>query len=83
MGLYALKINKMILLFFLKERSGSSVPSILNRMHTKHQPPTFNRVNKFTSGFQAIVDSYGVANYQEVNPGDNFLFYNASRLLTC
>ncbi|XP_048237584.1 V-type proton ATPase 116 kDa subunit a 1-like isoform X2 [Haliotis rufescens] len=50
------------------ERSGSSVPSILNRMTTKQEPPTYNRTNKFTSGFQAIVDAYGVASYREINP---------------
>lgn len=50
------------------ERSGSSVPSILNRMDTKEIPPTFNRTNKFTIGFQNIVDSYGVADYREINP---------------
>ncbi|GFR13683.1 hypothetical protein TNCT_279941, partial [Trichonephila clavata] len=50
------------------EESGSSVPSIVNRMETKEAPPTYNIVNKFTSGFQNIVDAYGVATYTEVNP---------------
>ncbi|XP_071040210.1 V-type proton ATPase 116 kDa subunit a 1 isoform X1 [Parasteatoda tepidariorum] len=50
------------------EQSGSSVPSIVNCMETKEQPPTYNLVNKFTSGFQNIVDAYGVATYREVNP---------------
>lgn len=50
------------------ERSGSSVPPILNRMTTREVPPTYNRTNKFTSGFQTIVDAYGVASYREVNP---------------
>ncbi|GAB6031884.1 hypothetical protein CHUAL_010280 [Chamberlinius hualienensis] len=50
------------------ERSGSSVPPILNRMETKEAPPTYNRTNKFTKGFQNIVDAYGVANYREMNP---------------
>ncbi|KRZ18033.1 putative V-type proton ATPase subunit a [Trichinella zimbabwensis] len=50
------------------EESGSSVPSILNRMYTTEAPPTYNRTNKFTAGFQNIVDAYGVASYREVNP---------------
>ncbi|CAG2180126.1 unnamed protein product, partial [Oppiella nova] len=49
-------------------RSGSTVPSILNGMDSKETPPTFNRTNKVTLGFQNIVDAYGVANYREVNP---------------
>ncbi|KAJ8038583.1 hypothetical protein HOLleu_16046 [Holothuria leucospilota] len=50
------------------ERSGSTVPSILNKVHTNEVPPTYNKTNKFTSVFQAIVDSYGVSTYREVNP---------------
>ncbi|XP_076005750.1 V-type proton ATPase 116 kDa subunit a isoform X11 [Genypterus blacodes] len=50
------------------ERSGSTVPSILNRMQTKQTPPTYNKTNKFTSGFQNIVDAYGIGNYREINP---------------
>ena len=54
----------------LQEHSGSAVPSILNRMQTKEAPPTYFKTNKFTKGFQAIVESYGVASYQEVNPSE-------------
>ncbi|XP_068192289.1 V-type proton ATPase 116 kDa subunit a isoform X1 [Antennarius striatus] len=50
------------------EKSGSTVPSILNRMQTKQTPPTFNKTNKFTSGFQSIVDAYGIGSYREMNP---------------
>uniref|UniRef100_A0A8K9WN23 V-type proton ATPase subunit a n=1 Tax=Oncorhynchus mykiss TaxID=8022 RepID=A0A8K9WN23_ONCMY len=42
------------------EKSGSTVPSILNRMQTKQTPPTFNKTNKFTSGFQNIVDMFSM-----------------------
>ncbi|XP_057670713.1 V-type proton ATPase 116 kDa subunit a 1 isoform X2 [Diorhabda carinulata] len=50
------------------ERSGSSVPPILNRMDTIEDPPTYNHTNKFTSGFQTLIDAYGIASYREMNP---------------
>ncbi|XP_065211515.1 V-type proton ATPase 116 kDa subunit a 1-like isoform X2 [Planococcus citri] len=50
------------------ERSGSSVPPILNRMETFEDPPTYIRTNKFTSAFQALFDAYGISTYREVNP---------------
>merc|ERR1712038_726377 len=50
------------------ERSGSSVAPILNQMVTTEQPPTFFRTNKFTSAFQELINSYGVASYREANP---------------
>uniref|UniRef100_A0A663EDZ5 V-type proton ATPase subunit a n=1 Tax=Aquila chrysaetos chrysaetos TaxID=223781 RepID=A0A663EDZ5_AQUCH len=50
------------------ERSGSTITPILTAIHTRMAPPTFNRTNKFTAGFQNIVDAYGVGNYREMNP---------------
>ncbi|KAM3940014.1 V-type proton ATPase 116 kDa subunit a 2 [Leptodactylus fuscus] len=49
-------------------KSGASVPSFINRIPSNETPPTLIRTNKFTAGFQNIVDAYGVANYREVNP---------------
>ncbi|CAH0703040.1 unnamed protein product [Spodoptera exigua] len=48
--------------------SGSPIPSILHYVPTNEIPPTFNRTNKFTRGFQNLIDSYGIASYREVNP---------------
>ncbi|XP_032512441.2 V-type proton ATPase 116 kDa subunit a 1-like isoform X1 [Danaus plexippus] len=48
--------------------SGSPIPSILHHVPTREVPPTFNRTNKFTRGFQTLIDSYGIASYREVNP---------------
>ncbi|WVR06220.1 hypothetical protein IAU60_003250 [Kwoniella sp. DSM 27419] len=51
------------------ETAGTSVPAILSELRTHQTPPTFHRTNKFTEGFQTLIDSYGIATYQEVNPG--------------
>ena len=37
-------------------------------METYEDPPTYNRTNKFTHAFQALINAYGVASYREMNP---------------
>lgn len=58
-----------VYLFYNKERTNSNIPPLLNEIRTNLTPPTYHRTNKFTIGFQEIVDAYGVASYREVNPG--------------
>ncbi|EDV93300.1 GH19225 [Drosophila grimshawi] len=48
---------------------GSTVPTIFNILDTRKEPPTYFRTNKFTYGFQTLIDAYGIAKYREVNPG--------------
>ncbi|CAO1438885.1 unnamed protein product [Diamesa hyperborea] len=47
---------------------GSTISSFMNVISTTETPPTFNRTNKFTQGFQNLIDAFGVASYREANP---------------
>lgn len=56
------------LAFSGQQTSNSTVPSVLSTMATTETPPTLNVTNKFSAGYQMIIDAYGVSNYGEVNP---------------
>ncbi|CAO3649431.1 unnamed protein product [Cunninghamella blakesleeana] len=51
------------------DASGTSLSAIITELRTNKKPPTYQRTNKFTEGFQNIIDAYGIARYREVNPG--------------
>jgi V-type H+-transporting ATPase subunit a len=53
----------------MKEKSRGDILPVVTRLATSEEPPTYNRVNKYTKVFQTLVDSYGLASYGEVNPG--------------
>ncbi|KAG9634148.1 V0/A0 complex, 116-kDa subunit of ATPase, partial [Aureobasidium melanogenum] len=45
----------------VNDRAGLSVPTIVNTIKTSKTPPTYNKTNRFTLGFQTIIDAYGTA----------------------
>ncbi|XP_065146480.1 V-type proton ATPase 116 kDa subunit a 2 isoform X1 [Paramisgurnus dabryanus] len=49
-------------------KGDATVPSFVNRIPSNDTPPTLLRSNKFTSGFQSIVEAYGVGDYREASP---------------
>ena len=51
------------------DRTGSTIPPLLNEIVTTRTPPTSQKTNRITEAFQSLVDAYGVAKYREVNPG--------------
>lgn len=50
------------------EEVGSTIKSFLNLIQYNEAPPTFFSTNKFTQGFQNLIEAYGTASYREVNP---------------
>lgn len=53
----------------VNDRAGLSVPTIVNQVKTNKTPPTYVKTNKFTEGFQTIVNAYSTPKHREVNPG--------------
>ena len=67
MPLYDIPLIKEVLEKAARD-CGSTMAPILNEITVDEMPPTYNRVNKYTAGFQHLVDAYGANSYREVNP---------------
>jgi V-type H+-transporting ATPase subunit a len=63
------KIDEMnVKISDIREDRNISGPQIWKRENHTIKPPTFFRLNEFTSSFQDITNTYGVPDYKEVNP---------------
>ncbi|XP_073845559.1 vacuolar H[+] ATPase 100kD subunit 3 [Musca autumnalis] len=55
-----------------KDNTSSMFMPLLNVIHKRYMAPkdkpTYFSLNRFTKGFQNLIDAYGVAQYQELNP---------------
>ena len=51
-----------------RKSSGESIPTVMEYVKTREEPPTYYPITPFTSCFYNIVDSYGTARYGEVSP---------------
>merc|ERR1719508_399938 len=47
------------------ENSGSAIPPTLEKIPTTEEHPTYHKTNKYTSGYQNLVDAYGINTYRE------------------
>ena len=53
----------------LQKVNKDSVGGQIRESKVDSMPPTYFKLNEFTSMFQLIVDTYGVPRYREINPG--------------
>eukprot|EP00889_Picochlorum_renovo_P003738 jgi/Picre1/30768/NNA_006128.t1 len=49
-------------------KANSTIGTVFQPLVTYEMPPTHYETSKFMSGFQGIVDAYGIARYREANP---------------
>lgn len=61
---------------------GTTVESFMIKSNADEKPPTYHRTNKFTHGFQALINAYGESTYREVNPGVYFNNFSIHILYT-
>ncbi|KPI91919.1 V-type proton ATPase 116 kDa subunit a isoform 1 [Papilio xuthus] len=58
-----------VVLAEVSAKIGTNVPSFISKTETTEVPPTYFRTNRFTNGFQTLINAYGDSKYRELNPG--------------
>ena len=52
-----------------KDSDHAYLSSLTDIIREHERPPTYIKINEFTSSFQLVVNTYGIPRYQEINPG--------------